>query len=394
MLPSSDEEDEEATSEEVQLLPAGSLHSSRHRWMRRIMSMSEEYCVFLIMPALCMCAVYALTMDWYATETFVLSTNSSLLLQPSPFLVNAVEIQVVSEKAGPVLYGFTASPQLGSEASWSELHDMIVAPDQLESIQAFAFWLNKGSFLNVTCSIKQTGGGNVLVRILQEHKSTSDWIQDFKQKSQLQCNQATDGTFQYRVPRDGNYSLVVDNLDTQSMEVLLGLQVLATLYNTDTAVYLCIPFPKACQLQFSLFGNRAAVLSTPNYHQSNFWKVKLSYKVRWFALATALGCVFFIASTMFKLASQLHSRHGRGDQNRGQDEECDWGDYDEINGADDTCNSAFCVVCLDACKNSFFIPCGHSATCLPCGLRLKNEEGQACPVCKEPIEMVNQMFHA
>lgn len=370
MLPSSDEEDEEATSEEVQLLPAGSLHSSRHRWMRRIMSMLEEYCVCLIMPALCMCAVYALTMDWYATETLVLSTNSSLLLEPSAFLVNAVEIQVVSEKAGPVLYGFTASPQLGSEASWSELRDMIVAPDQLESIQVFAFWLNKGSLLNVTCSIKQPGGGNVLVRILQ------------------------DGTFQYRVPRDGNYSLVVDNLDTQSMEVLLGLQVLATLYNTDTAVYLCIPFPKACQLQFSLFGNRAAVLSTPNYYQSNFWKVKLSYKVRWFALATALGCVFFIASTMFKLASQLHSRHGRGDPNRGQDEECDCGDYDEIIGADDTCNSAFCVVCLDACKNSFFIPCGHSATCLPCGLRLKNEEGQACPVCKEPIEMVNQMFHA
>lgn len=273
IVASSDEEDEESP-----LLPAASF--SRQRWMRQIMATFEEYCFCFLMPAMCMFAVYALIVDHYASETLLLSTNSSLLLHPSPFLIDAVEIQVVGEKQGPKLYGFSTSPELGSEAAWNETHNVLVEMGQFE---AFSFWLNKGSVLNVTCAMKQPGVYDAIVKVLQEHKSTREWAQDFSQQSELLCQESPDETLEYRVPKDGHYSIAVENLETQSVEVFLGFRIIATLYNTKSAVYLCIPFPEACDLQISFFGNKAAVLTTPTHLQGGSWEAKLSYKVEYFS---------------------------------------------------------------------------------------------------------------
>jgi hypothetical protein len=44
------------------------------------------------------------------------------------------------------------------------------------------------------------------------------------------------------------------------------------------------------------------------------------------------------------------------------------GDHDEELGGDEE-ERRLCVVCCDARRDCFFLPCGHSATCHPCGTR-------------------------
>lgn len=391
MLPSSDEEDDENEEDTMLVSASTSSMDRRGRWWRRNLAVLEEYCVRLFIPAaLCMFAVSALIADWYSTQTFVLPPNSSVLFEPSPWLVYAMQTQVIHGQVGPALHGFAATPILGSEASWHELHDIVVASDYTE---AFVSWLNKGSSLNVTCLIKQTGSFNIVVRVLEEHKTTQAWMQDFGQLSELQCHQTTDEVLEYTIPRDGNYSIVVDNIDEQSVEIFLGVEVHAMLYSTDMSVYLCNPYPKACSLQISLFGSRVAVLSTPDDYQGKSWEATLTYKIRWFTLATALGCLFLIASMAFEIVSHLQSRASseRHHENR-LEEQVELPDEDVVDALEDSEDHGFCAICVDARKDSFFIPCGHSATCLTCGLKLTSEGGGTCPICKEEIEVVKQMF--
>ncbi|CAL1380779.1 unnamed protein product [Linum trigynum] len=50
-----------------------------------------------------------------------------------------------------------------------------------------------------------------------------------------------------------------------------------------------------------------------------------------------------------------------------------------------------CVICYDEEQNSFFVPCGHSATCLVCARRIYNEENKVCPVCRRVIGRVRKL---
>ncbi|CAN0917977.1 E3 ubiquitin-protein ligase APD1 [Linum grandiflorum] len=50
-----------------------------------------------------------------------------------------------------------------------------------------------------------------------------------------------------------------------------------------------------------------------------------------------------------------------------------------------------CVICYDEERNSFFVPCGHSVTCLACAQRIFNEENKVCPVCRRPIRRLRKL---
>lgn len=50
-----------------------------------------------------------------------------------------------------------------------------------------------------------------------------------------------------------------------------------------------------------------------------------------------------------------------------------------------------CVLCMDASKDWVCIPCGHLALCGRCSARVKLVSGR-CPICKQAIEKVMQVF--
>jgi hypothetical protein len=51
-----------------------------------------------------------------------------------------------------------------------------------------------------------------------------------------------------------------------------------------------------------------------------------------------------------------------------------------------------CVVCFDAPKRYAMLPCLHVCACEACAVCLKQTEFPACPICREPIERVGQVF--
>jgi hypothetical protein len=53
----------------------------------------------------------------------------------------------------------------------------------------------------------------------------------------------------------------------------------------------------------------------------------------------------------------------------------------------DSAPSNSCVVCLIEERQLAFIPCGHLATCVPCGHSL-----QSCPTCRRKIEAFVRIY--
>ena len=58
---------------------------------------------------------------------------------------------------------------------------------------------------------------------------------------------------------------------------------------------------------------------------------------------------------------------------------------DKINISD----NKVCAICCDRPRDSVFVPCGHIATCMPCGL---NFDGLECPICKQYVSMVLKTY--
>ncbi|KAL0738892.1 hypothetical protein Bca4012_015102 [Brassica carinata] len=56
-----------------------------------------------------------------------------------------------------------------------------------------------------------------------------------------------------------------------------------------------------------------------------------------------------------------------------------------FSSAEDVDYSTLCVICFEERRNCFFVPCGHSATCKGCALRIISEENKACPICRRVI---------
>ncbi|EOA18425.1 hypothetical protein CARUB_v10006969mg, partial [Capsella rubella] len=52
---------------------------------------------------------------------------------------------------------------------------------------------------------------------------------------------------------------------------------------------------------------------------------------------------------------------------------------------DDVDYSTLCVICFEERRNCFFVPCGHSATCRGCALKILSEESKVCPICRRVI---------
>ena len=48
-----------------------------------------------------------------------------------------------------------------------------------------------------------------------------------------------------------------------------------------------------------------------------------------------------------------------------------------------------CAICCDRPRDSVFVPCGHIASCLPCGLQFAELE---CPICKQYVSMVVKTY--
>ncbi|KAM0887778.1 hypothetical protein ACQ4PT_028773 [Festuca glaucescens] len=223
-----------------------------------------------------------------------------------------------------------------------------------------------------------------------------------------------------------------------SHQVTLDVRLSALLYDTTGADYACSPGNSGCTYRLPIMGQNVAVLSSSLKELS----IRAFAGTHLAILAVALLLLYEVLSTMLGFCCYCctggeggRRSPGAGEQRTtasllaaDKEEEASLGssydsvshdgDHDEEVGGDEE-ERRLCVVCCDARRDCFFLPCGHSATCHPCGTRylqcvfaeqdcmverskmvswcllwrrIVQGDGGSCPFCRRKLKKVRRIF--
>ncbi|KAK9668467.1 hypothetical protein RND81_13G062800 [Saponaria officinalis] len=366
-----------------------------------------------------------LIMGIFGSEDIQTGPYSSILLQPNPLFVHRLKVENLKElEMAPVLYGFYRAPPLDIFKTWSETLYASVKP---ESHQEWVYFLNEGSQINISYSVPTSS--SLLLIIAKGIEEMAEWIEDPSYPDgALSWNVIHgNGTIVQHVSKSYDYYVAVGNLNSEDVEVELHLSVRSSMYDTTTSYFKCNLSRGSCSLKIPFPSGNAAVLTTPGTQMGgDKVYVKLSYEPCW--MTYFLGGMTSIMLWLFNYLkglrrndensteslltdigpdrapllyhkdedlSSLGSSYDSGSQNDDEAQE-----YLEDGSLEGTStgeggkkyNSRQCVICFDASKDCFFIPCGHCASCFTCGTRIAEDAG-ICPICRRKIKKVRKIYN-
>ncbi|EOY33720.1 Ubiquitin-protein ligase, putative isoform 2 [Theobroma cacao] len=345
-----------------------------------------------------------------------------LCLSHFGFLVKELNKQ----KPGLMLYGFRRPPPSDVEISWTETHDAFV-PANLH--KEWLFFLNKGSKVNISYAISSTSSSPLSLVIAQGTQSLVDWIEDPSYPNlTLSWNIIYgSGKIQQEIPKSSNYYIAVRNLNCEEVEIQLQFSFNALICDTTQAYYRCSLGNRLCTFELYLLGENAVVLSSPGPNEetaNSNWYVKVSYGPRWITYFVGSGVMTILILLAFRISKIFQSIDGIGLHAGGMESErapllpakdddiSSWGSsYDSVSHDEEVLeewlaktfpegkpsnegesnNTRLCVVCFDAPRDCFFLPCGHCATCFTCGTRIAEDAG-SCPICRRKMKKVRMIF--
>ncbi|KAL7264295.1 hypothetical protein ACSBR1_002282 [Camellia fascicularis] len=370
-------------------------------------------------------------LGFYGSVNLPLGPNCSCLIQVNPIFVQSIKAQEIDEsKHGPMLYGFYEPPPLDTEITWSETYNAFI---QSAYHKEWAYFLNKGSKVNISYSVKSPSSAPLSLVIAQGRDSLVEWIEDPSYpNTTLSWNIIHgNGIIQQEILWSKLYYIAVGNLNSEEVEVQLNFTIKGFLYNTTQAYYKCSLSHRLCSLKLFLLRANVAVLTSPATEQGvpyKEWFVKVSYGARWITYVLGSGIMTVIVLLAFRICNMLQItredeirfRVGEGGPERApllshkdddllsqgssydsishDEEEVDeWLIVPSIDGKaskEGESNSSprrLCVTCFDAPRDCFFLPCGHCATCFACGTRVVEEAG-TCPICRRTMKKVRKIF--
>lgn len=386
------------------------------------------------------CLVVLVTFWFFASVTLIfgfygsvnthLGPNCSRLLKTNPFFVQSIRAEEIEEqKPGPILYGFYNPPPLDVEVHWTERHNAIIPANYHKE---FIYFLNEGSSVDIIYNVKSQGSSPLSLVIAQGKESLIEWIEDPSYpNTTLSWNIIYgSGKIQQTISKPSNYYIAVGNLDSEEAEVELTLTVNALLYNTTQAYYKCSPVNNVCSLKVFITGTNAAVLTSPHPIEGsdNNWNVRLSYGPRWITYFAGSGImtVLILLAFRFLNMSQNTAEDGTGFQageggterapllvHKDDDVSSRGSSYDSVSHDEEDLEEQIaassvegqqttdgeninnprrlCVICFDAHRDCFFLPCGHCAACFTCATRIAEEAG-TCPICRRKMKKVRKIF--
>ncbi|KAF8402653.1 hypothetical protein HHK36_010742 [Tetracentron sinense] len=398
-------------------------------------------------------ASMTLIMGFYGSVNLQLGPNCSRLLQANSLLVQYIKVQEVGEsKTGPILYGFYGTPPLNVETTWSESHNASVPANVHKArrpfptnrffiyqikflilLQEWIYFLNEGSQLEISYSVKSQSSSPISLVIAQDRESLVEWIEDpLYPNTTLSWNIIHGkGTIQQEIYKSSSYYVALSNLNLEEVEVQLNLRIRAFLYNTTEAFYKCSLNHGICSLKLFLMGSNAAVLTSPGPEQgtpSDDWYVKLSYGPRWISYFVGSGGMTVLILLAFKFCNNYQSTSGEGTGFQSEevtseqtpllshkdDDLSSWGSsYESVSHDEEDLEDwlavsslegkplkdgenynnprRLCAICFDTPRDCFFLPCGHCAACFTCGTRIAEEAG-TCPICRRKMKKVRKIF--
>ncbi|KAK0603981.1 hypothetical protein LWI29_010852 [Acer saccharum] len=353
---------------------------------------------------------------FYGSLDLQLNPNYSLLIQPNTFFVQTIKVEQVYQKNSGMLmlYGFREPPPLDVEKSWTETHNVAVVFEH----KAWLYYLNKGSKVDIFYAIKSPSSAALSLVIAQGRNGLIDWVDDPSDPNQtLSWNIIFgSGEIQQEIPESDFYYIAVGNFNSQQVEVQLNFTVNAVVYNTSNAYYSCSVGSRKCSLRLYFLRGNLAVLTATGPTEGAFndnWNVRISYEPRWIAYCVGSGVITVLLLLSFRLckaSSQTITitdgfRIRAGDTGSAQnpllvhqDDDDLWSeplssdspspDEEDLEGSS---NKRICVICYDAPRDCFFLPCGHAASCYACATRIKEEHG-LCPMCRKATKKVQRIF--
>ncbi|WCJ29186.1 RING/U-box superfamily protein [Euphorbia peplus] len=369
-------------------------------------------------------ASMTLILGFYGTANVELGPYSSRLIRTNPLFVQYIKAEQEEEaKLGAVLYGFYSPPPMDVQINWTETHNNIVPVDFHKE---WLYYLNKGSKVDILYSIKSPSSSPLSLVIAQGRESFLQWIDEPSYpNSTLSWNIILgSGKIELEIPKSSNYYIALGNLNSQDVQIELKFRMTALNYNTDQAYYKCSLNQRLCSFKVFLLGTTVAVLTSSGPNEDapdNDWFVKVSYGPRWITYFIGSGMMSILILLIFRFCNMFQEPMEHGNEagvlrserapllSTKDDEITSWGSsYDSISDHDsDDLNvmnlldgksvseaenlNRTCVICFDALRDCFFLPCGHCAACFTCGTRIAEEAG-TCPICRRSMKKVRKIF--
>uniref|UniRef100_A0A0D9WIT0 RING-type domain-containing protein n=1 Tax=Leersia perrieri TaxID=77586 RepID=A0A0D9WIT0_9ORYZ len=339
--------------------------------------MAAAVLCFVTLLTFCLLAPVALMLGYYygSPGVVVVGSGCSRLVETNSFFVQDIKARMDggSPENGLVLYGLPIAPPLGVPAEYSEAHRAVIPAN---SQREWVYFLNRGSEIEVIYSVgAETELSRPICMIIARGKeSFMQWADNpSANDTTLSCRFVQgNGTVNQTMNLSSEYYIALGNFNNQDV----------TGMNSDDQY------------------------------------VQLSYGPRWIVyvlglamLAVALLILYEIVNLLFSLSPGGNSSSNTADTRASllssaskeeEDNESLGSSYDSVSshdgdGMDDAERNGgesrhLCVVCCDARRDCFFLPCGHSATCHACGTRVVEEDG-SCPFCRRKLKKFHGFRH-
>ncbi|CAL9758344.1 unnamed protein product [Musa acuminata subsp. burmannicoides] len=369
-------------------------------------------------------ASMTLILGFYGSSNLVLGPNSSRILRANSWFVQ--DIQVKAEEGlrlVPTLYGFLEPPPLDVLTTWSENRNVSM-PSNFH--QEWIYYLNEGSQVEITYSVKSHGTYPLILVIAQGKDNLVQWIERPSHPNTTLSWSLIhgNGKIQQTIDKPSDYYIAVGNLNNIEIQVQLTFRIQAVLYNTTGAYYKCSLHQRFCALKLSLQRANVAILTTPAPDPISEWYVKLSYGPRWITYFAGSGLMTLMIFMAFQIFSSLqcdtqeNTTHQTAEvtterrpllANKDDDSQSLGSSYESVSHDEEDIeeqpatgpellkdgeinnSQELCAICCDAPRDCFFLPCGHCAMCFTCGTRILDEAG-ICPICRRKMKKVRKIF--
>ncbi|KAJ6424827.1 hypothetical protein OIU84_025571 [Salix udensis] len=334
-------------------------------------------------------ASLTIILGYYGSVSLELGPNCSRLVQPNPLFVQSLNAgELGKPKPGPILYGFHKPPPLDVEITWTQEHDAAVPKDLHKE---WVLFLNKGSKVDISYSIKSPGASPLSLVIARGPESLVEWIDDPSYpNTTLSWNIIYgNGSILQEIPASSTYYIAVGNMNSEEVKVELKFTVKSLIYDISQAYYSCPLSNHLCSLKLFLLGTTTAVLTAPGPTEgvsNEDWYVKLSYSPRWIIYIIGSGVMTALLLLALRLCNWCRPSGRDGYQAGGiqsertplisqkDDDSSSWGSsYDSNSHEEEDLENwlavnclegksvaegenlrRLCVICFDALRDCFF----------------------------------------
>ncbi|AEC09506.1 RING/U-box superfamily protein [Arabidopsis thaliana] len=388
-------------------------------------SESNLYC-FSLALLIWFFASFILIENLYGPKNVWLGPSSSILVEPSSIFVKSIKVKVLDySEPGLQLYGFYRTPALDCFVNWSESRVLSISH---ESYKGWPYYLNSGSLLNITYTVKPQGSAVQLV-VDEGHQGVPQSVlNDPAYRYNVWSWNLIEGSgmIQLEIRKSSSYYLAVANLKSKDVEVTttdqveLNIDVKAVLYDTKQSFYNCNFSNGECTFNaMSLVGN-SVVVTSPAASQGvsieDEWYIRFSYQPREIAYVIGTGVVICFMLVAIQFCNRFQCSGGEGhlteddsartrlladkDDDGSSMGSCDDSyanddaDLEEFMGNDGEASNRsrrLCAICFDVPRDCFFLPCGHSVSCYECGTTMQEADG-SCPICRRKMKKVKRIY--